>query len=137
MGLFGWFWRRIKAGLIRGLENGDDPMFDQLRRELEELKEQAIQAMQARNQLRIDLQERESRLADLNARVVARRRGEDEEAVRSLLAEIEACNSQMAEIQPRLRLAEQEADTAKAAIEVAEARVRAELEERLRRISGK
>ena len=58
MGLFRWFWRSLKAGILRGVEQaeGPDGDFDRLRRELEAFKEQVVRVIHRRNQLRAALQ---------------------------------------------------------------------------------
>ena len=88
MGIFGRLWRLIKGWLLIGVEKAEDPEVilaeaqDSMRRELEKAKEQAVQAIAARNQLRQTLQDMQNRAAGLEAKARAALKVGDEELAR-------------------------------------------------------
>src|SRR5688572_30516940 len=93
MGLFGRIWRLIKGWMLIGVEKAEDPEVilaeaqDSMRRELEKAKENAVQAIAARNQLRSVLQEQQNVCASLEAKARTALRSGDEELARQLLVE--------------------------------------------------
>ena len=139
MGLFGWFWRSIKVGLLRGAAQaeGPDGDFDSLRRELEAFKEPVVQVIHRRNQLRAALQEQTPPAADLRTRLGKARREGDEDRVRQLQAEVDASDGKIEALRSQLQQAEQESAQLMVEVKEKEAHVRQRAEERLRRLSGR
>ena len=142
MGIFGRLWRLIKGWLLIGVEKAEDPEVilaeaqESMRRELEKAKEQAVQAIAARNQLRQTLQDMQNRSAGLEAKARAALKVGDEELARQLLVEKATYDQQVETLQAQVQQAEQASETVKANIKKMEAHVRQRAAQRLALVDG-
>jgi phage shock protein A len=137
MGIFGRMWRIIKGWLLIGVEKAEDPEIilkeaqDSMQRELEKAKEQAVQAIAARNQLRGVLQDQQNFSANLEAKARAALKAGDEELARHLLVEKSTYDKNIDQLKGQLAQAEQAAEAVKGNIKQMEAHVRQRAAQRL------
>jgi phage shock protein A len=142
MGLFGRIFRLIKGWLLIGVEKAEDPEVilaeaqDAMRRELEKAKENAVQAIAARNQLRGVLQEQLNKSAGLEAQARTALRAGEEDLARQLLIEKSTYDKNIEGLQTQLQQAEQASEAVKASIKQMEARVRQRAAQRLALVAG-
>lgn len=142
MGIFGRLWRLIKGWLLIGVEKAEDPEVilaeaqESMRRELERAKEQAVQAIAARNQLRQTLQDLQNRAASLEAKARAALKVGDEELARQLLIEKATYDQQVETLQAQVQQAEAASEAVKANIKKMEAHVRQRAAQRLALVAG-
>ena len=142
MGLFGRIWRLIKGWMLIGVEKAEDPEIilaeaqDSMRRELEKAKENAVQAIAARNQLRGVLSEQLNQAAALESKARTALRNGEEELARQLLVEKGTYDKNIEALQGQLQQAEQAAEAVKASIKQMEARVRQRAAQRLALVAG-
>src|SRR3569833_2308702 len=99
MGLFSRIVRMIKGWLLIGVEKAEDPEVilaeaqDAMKRELEKAKENAVQAIAARNQLRGVLQDQLNIAANLESKARAALKAGEEDLARQILVEKGAYDS--------------------------------------------
>jgi phage shock protein A len=142
MGLFGRIIRLIKGWLLIGVEKAEDPEVilaeaqDAMRRELEKAKENAVQAIAARNRLRQVLQEQQNEAAALEAKARAALRQGEEDLARQLLVEKSTFDKNIEGLKNQLDQAEQSAESVKQSIKTMEARVRQRTAQRLALVAG-
>lgn len=142
MGLFGRIIRLIKGWLLIGVEKAEDPEVilaeaqDAMRRELEKAKENAVQAIAARNRLRQVLQEQQNEAAALEAKARAALRQGEEDLARQLLVEKSTYDKNIEGLKGQLDQAEQAAESVKQSIKTMEARVRQRTAQRLALVAG-
>ena len=142
MGIFGRIWRLIKGWLLIGVEKAEDPEVilaeaqESMRRELEKAKEQAVQAIAARNQLRGVLQDQQNISANLEAKARAALKVGDEELARNLLVEKSTYDKNIDSLKGQLAQAEQAAEAVKSNIKQMEAHVRQRAAQRLALTAG-
>jgi phage shock protein A len=142
MGLFGRIFRLIKGWLLIGVEKAEDPEVilaeaqDAMRRELERAKENAVQAIAARNQLRGVLQEQQNQSAALEAKARTALRAGEEDLARQLLIEKSTYDKNIEGLQGQLQQAEEASEAVKASIKQMEARVRQRAAQRLALVAG-
>ena len=142
MGIFARMWRLVKGWLLIGVEKAEDPEVilaeaqDAMRRELEKAKENAVQAIAARNQLRGVLQDQINTSANLEARARQALKGGDEELARQLLVEKQTYDKNIEGLKVQLDQAEQAAETVKASIKQMEGHVRQRAAQRLALVAG-
>jgi len=142
MGLFGRIIRLIKGWLLIGVEKAEDPEVilaeaqDAMRRELEKAKENAVQAIAARNRLRQVLQEQVNEAAALEAKARAALRQGEEDLARQLLVEKSTYDKNIEGLKGQLDQAEQAAESVKQSIKTMEARVRQRTAQRLALVAG-
>lgn len=142
MGLFGRIFRLIKGWLLIGVEKAEDPEVilaeaqDAMRRELEKAKENAVQAIAARNQLRGVLQEQLNKSAGLEAQARTALRAGEEDLARQLLIEKSTYDKNIEGLQTQLQQAEQASEAVKGSIKQMEARVRQRAAQRLALVAG-
>jgi len=142
MGLFGRIWRVIKGWLLIGVEKAEDPEIilkeaqESMQRELEKAKEQAVQAIAARNQLRGVLQDQQNITANLEAKARAALKVGDEELARQLLVEKGTYDKNIENLKGQLQQAEQAAEAVKQNIKTMEAHVRQRAAQRLALTAG-
>jgi phage shock protein A len=142
MGIFGRIWRLIKGWLLIGVEKAEDPEVilaeaqDSMRRELEKAKENAVQAIAARNQLRNVLQDQQNQAAELEAKARAALRAGQEDLARQLLMEKATYDQNIEGLNAQLQQAEQAANAVKESIKTMEARVRQRTAQRLALVAG-
>lgn len=142
MGLFGRIWRVIKGWLLIGVEKAEDPEIilkeaqESMQRELEKAKEQAVQAIAARNQLRGVLQDQQNIAANLEAKARAALKVGDEELARQLLVEKGTYDKNIESLKGQLEQAEHAAEAVKANIKQMEGHVRQRAAQRLALTAG-
>jgi phage shock protein A len=142
MGLFSRIIRLIKGWLLIGVEKAEDPEVilaeaqDAMRRELEKAKENAVQAIAARNRLRQVLQDQQNEAAQLEAKARAALRAGQEDLARQLLVEKSTYDKNIEGLQVQLEQAEQAAEAVKQSIKTMEARVRQRTAQRLALVAG-
>lgn len=142
MGIFGRMWRLIKGWLLIGVEKAEDPEVilkeaqESMTRELEKAKEQAVQAIAARNQLRQTLGDMQNRAAGLEAKARAALKVGDEELARQLLVEKATYDQQIETLQAQVQQAEAASEAVKANIKKMEAHVRQRAAQRLALVAG-
>jgi phage shock protein A len=137
MGIFGRIWRLIKGWLLIGVEKAEDPEVilaeaqESMRRELEKAKEQAVQAIAARNQLRGVLQDQQNQAAALETRARTALGAGQEDLARQLLIEKATLDENVGRLTAQLEQADAAAETIKANIKKMEAHVRQRAAQRL------
>src|SRR5688500_12269857 len=142
MGIFGRIWRVIKGWLLIGVEKAEDPEIilneaqESMRRELEKAKEQAVQAIAARNQLRGVLQDQQNQIAALEAKARTALKSGDEELARQLLVEKATFDQNIDALKGQLAQAEQAAEAVKQNIKTMEAHVRQRAAQKLALTAG-
>lgn len=142
MGIFGRIWRVIKGWLLIGVEKAEDPEIilneaqESMRRELEKAKEQAVQAIAARNQLRGVLQDQQNQIAALEAKARTALKSGDEELARQLLVEKATFDQNIEALKGQLAQAEQAAEAVKQNIKTMEAHVRQRAAQKLALTAG-
>lgn len=142
MGIFGRLWRLIKGWLLIGVEKAEDPEVilaeaqESMKRELEKAKEQAVQAIAARNQLRQTLQDMQNRAAALEAKARAALKVGDEDLARQLLIEKATYDQQIETLQAQVQQAENASEAVKGSIKKMEAQVRQRAAQRLALVAG-
>ena len=142
MGIFARMWRLVKGWLLIGVEKAEDPEVilaeaqDAMRRELEKAKENAVQAIAARNQLRGVLQDQINTSANLEAKARQALKSGDEELARQLLVEKQTYDKNIEGLKVQLDQAEQAAETVKASIKQMEGHVRQRAAQRLALVAG-
>lgn len=142
MGIFGRIWRVIKGWLLIGVEKAEDPEIilteaqEAMRRELEKAKENAVQAIAARNQLRGVLQDQENEAAAYEAKARQALRTGDEDLARQLLVEKANFDQNIERLKADLVGAEQAAERVKTDIKRMEAHVRQRAAQRLALVAG-
>lgn len=142
MGLFSRIWRTIKGWLLIGVEKAEDPEIilaeaqDAMRQELERAKENAVQAIAARNQLRGVLQQQQNESANLEAKARAALRTGDEELARQILIEKATYDQNIETLKGQLQQAEDASENVKQNIKVMEAQVRQRAAQRLALVAG-
>lgn len=142
MGIFGRIWRVIKGWLLIGVEKAEDPEVilteaqDAMRRELEKAKENAVQAIAARNQLRNVLQDQQNHAAALELKARAALKSGDEELARQLLVEKGTYDQNVESLKGQLAQAEKAAESVKESIKTMEQQVRQRAAQRLALVAG-
>lgn len=142
MGIFARMWRLVKGWLLIGVEKAEDPEVilaeaqDAMRRELEKAKENAVQAIAARNQLRGVLQDQLNHAANLEAKARVALKAGDEELARQLLVEKQTYDQNIEGLKTQLAQAEQAAESVKASIKQMEGHVRQRAAQRLALVAG-
>lgn len=142
MGIFGRIWRMIKGWLLIGVEKAEDPEVilkeaqESMQRELEKAKEQAVQAIAARNQLRGVLQDQQNTSAQLEAKARQALKLGDEEMARQLLIEKATYDQNIESLKGQLAQAEQAAEAVKDNIKQLDAHVRQRAAQRLALVAG-
>ncbi|HEU4754052.1 MAG TPA: PspA/IM30 family protein, partial [Armatimonadota bacterium] len=142
MGIFARMWRLIKGWLLIGVEKAEDPEVilteaqESMRRELEKAKENAVQAIAARNQLRGVLQDQSNQAAALESKARAALKVGDEELARQLLIEKSTYDQNIENLKGQLEQAEQAAAAVKENIKRMEAHVRQRAAQRLALVAG-
>jgi phage shock protein A len=142
MGIFARMWRLVKGWLLIGVEKAEDPEVilaeaqDSMRRELEKAKENAVQAIAARNQLRGVLQDQLNHSANLEAKARAALKQGDEELARQLLVEKQTYDQNIEGLKTQLAQADQAAESVKASIKQMEGHVRQRAAQRLALVAG-
>jgi phage shock protein A len=142
MGIFGRIWRVIKGWLLIGVEKAEDPEVilteaqDAMRRELEKAKENAVQAIAARNQLRNVLQDQQNHGAALEMKARAALKAGDEELARQLLVEKGTYDQNIETLKGQLAQAEKAAEAVKESIKTMEQQVRQRAAQRLALVAG-
>ena len=142
MGIFGRMWRLIKGWLLIGVEKAEDPEVilteaqDSMRRELERAKENAVQAIAARNQLRQVMQDQRNQAAALEAKARAALKAGDEELARALLIEKSTYDKNMESLSAQVQQAENAAEAVKESIKTMEQQVRQRAAQRLALVAG-
>ena len=142
MGLFARIWRTIKGWLLIGVEKAEDPEVilaeaqDAMRQELERAKENAVQAIAARNELRGVLQDQLNTAADLEAKARAALKMGNEELARQLLIEKATYDQNIETLKGQLAQAEQASENVKQNIKAMEAQVRQRAAQRLALVAG-
>src|SRR5689334_24942054 len=137
MGIFGRIWRLIKGWLLIGVEKAEDPEVilaeaqESMRRELEKAKEQAVQAIAARNQLRGVLQDQQNQAAALETRARTALGAGQEDLARQMLMEKATLDENVGRLTAQLEQADAAAETIKANIKKMEAHVRQRAAQRL------
>src|SRR5438067_63157 len=137
MGIFGRIWRILKGWLLIGVEKAEDPEIiladaaETMRRELAAAKENAVLAIQQRNQLRMMLADNQERAAASEAQARAALKAGNEDLARALLVEKGNYDSTIAQLQQQLEQAEQSAEAVKDSIRKMEQQVRQKTAERL------
>jgi len=137
MGLFGRIWRVIKGWLLIGVEKAEDPEVilaeaqHAMRHELDKARENAVQAIAARNQLRGVLQDMQNKSASLEAKARAALKVGDEELARTILIEKSTYDQQIEGLKGQLAQAEQAAEAVKVSIKQMEAHVKQKAAEQL------
>jgi phage shock protein A len=142
MGIFGRLWRLIKGWLLIGVEKAEDPEVilkeaqESMQHELAKAKEQAVQALAARNQLRTVLTDQQNAAANLEAKARAALKIGDEELARHLLMEKATYDQNIESLKGQLAQAEAASDAVKANIKKMEAHVRQRAAQRLALVAG-
>lgn len=142
MGIFGRLWRLIKGWLLIGVEKAEDPEVilkeaqESMQQELAKAKEQAVQALAARNQLRGVLTDQQNQAANLEAKARAALKIGDEELARQLLIEKATYDQNIENLKGQLAQAEAASDAVKANIKKMEAHVRQRAAQRLALVAG-
>jgi phage shock protein A len=137
MGILGRLWRVIKGWLLIGVEKAEDPSIilaeaqESMRRELEKAKENAVQAIAARNQLRGVLKDQQDHAAGLEAKARAALKAGEEDLARQLLVEKSTYDQNIEGLKAQLAQAEEAAEKVKANIKRMEAHVRQRAAQRL------
>lgn len=142
MGLFSRIVRMIKGWLLIGVEKAEDPEVilaeaqDAMKRELEKAKENAVQAIAARNQLRGVLQDQLNIAANLESKARAALKAGEEDLARQILVEKGTYDSNIENLKGQLAQAEQAAEAVKSSIKTMEAHVRQRTAQRLALVAG-
>lgn len=142
MGIFSRIWRIVRGWLLIGVEKAEDPEVilteaqEAMRRELEKAKENAVQAIAARNQLRKVLQDQQNETAGLEAKARQALRQGDEELARHLLVEKSGYDQNVEALKGQLVQAEEAAEKVKVDIKRMEAHVRQRAAQRLALVAG-
>ena len=137
MGIFGRIWRVIKGWLLIGVEKAEDPEIilaeaqETMRRDLDKAKEQAVQAIAARNQLRSVLTDQNNQAAALEAKARVALQNNQEDVARQLLIEKATLDESVAKLKVQLETADAAAETIKANIKKMEAHHRQRAAQRL------
>lgn len=143
MGLFYRMWRSAKSWLLTGIDRIEEPelILDralvEMRRELEFEKNETVQIIAARNEIRAALQDRRERATRLEARAAAARKAGSDTLVSRLLTEKQICDQSIERLTAQLIQAEQAAASMKAAIVEKEAYLRQQAAERLALVRGR
>lgn len=142
MGLFGRIWRTIKGWLLIGVEKAEDPEVilaeaqDAMKQELARAKENAVEAIAARNELRNVLQRQEETSADMEAKARAALKMGNEDLARQLLIEKATYDQNIEKLRVQLQQAEQVSENVKQHIKAMEAQVRTRAAQRLALVAG-
>jgi len=142
MGVFGRMWRVVKGWLLIGVEKAEDPEVilteaqESMRRELDKAKENAVQAIAARNQLRGVLQDQLNHSASLEAKARAALKAGEEDLAKQLLVEKGTYDQNIEALKGQLAQAEQASEQVKQSIKTMEHQVRQKAAQRLALVAG-